>query len=197
MAHADTVLQHFIREDGSVKHIVSFNPENGQYIESFGGQGFGADSAWSRGQAWALYGMANTYKYTGETRYLRAAQRIANFFISALPEDFIPYWDCKLPDPQGQLRDTSAAACAASGMLELAKQLPQPEARIYAGWARKIIGSLTENYSTLEKLEYEGLLLGGTISQPNKEGANVSLIYGDYFYVECIVKLLGWSKTIF
>lgn len=197
MAHADTVLKHFIREDGSVKHIVSFNPENGQYIECFGGQGYAPDSAWSRGQAWALYGMVNTYKYTGEKRYLYAAQRIANFFITALAEDAVPYWDSKLPDTQGQIRDTSAAACAASGMLELIRCLPQPEGRVYGTWVSKILQSLTENYSTLDQLEYEGILRGGTISQPDKDGANVSLIYGDYFYVECFAKLLGWSKNIF
>jgi len=197
VAQADTVLKHFIREDGSAKHIVSFDPENGQYIECFGGQGYAPDSAWSRGQAWALYGMANCYKYTGDKRYLYAAQRIANFFISSLAEDAVPYWDCKLPDTKGQIRDTSAAACAVSGMLEMVKHLPDAEARIYSEWAGKILRSLTENYSTLDQLEYEGILRGGTISQPDKDGANVSLIYGDYFYIECFAKLMGWTGNIF
>jgi len=197
ITHADTVLKHFIREDGSVKHIVSFDPENGQYIECFRGQGYAPDSAWSRGQAWALYGMVNTYKYTGDKRYLYAAQRVANFFITALGEDAVPYWDSKLPDTKGQLRDTSAAACAASGMLELVRCLPCEEARIYASWASKILRSLTNNYTTLDQLEYEGILREGTASQPDKDGANVSLIYGDYFYIECFSKLKGWSENIF
>jgi len=197
IAHADTVLKYFIREDGSAKHIVRFDPENGQYLDCLTGQGYAPDSAWSRGQAWALYGMCNTYKYTGEARYLHAAQRVANFFISALAEDHVPFWDSKLPDTEGQLRDTSAAACAASGLLELTKCLPDGEARIYYSWAKKILHSLTENYSVLDQTDYEGILRGGTISQPDKDGANVSLIYGDYFYLECFAKLRGWSQNIF
>jgi unsaturated chondroitin disaccharide hydrolase len=56
-AHADTVVNHFIREDGSVNHIVSFDPLTGERIEAVGGQGAAPDSAWSRDAAWALHGM--------------------------------------------------------------------------------------------------------------------------------------------
>lgn len=196
-AHADTVLKYFIREDGSVNHIVTFDPESGSCTGVLGGQGNAPDSAWSRGQAWAIYGLANVYKYTGDSKYLKGAQRVAHHFMASLQEDYVPYWDFRLPDFEGEPRDTSAAACAASGMLEIAKQLPAAEARMYINCAHRIIRSLTENYSTLNRPEYEGLLLGGTSNKPSGKGINVSLIYGDYYYVECIAKLLQWKHDIF
>ncbi|WP_461205132.1 glycoside hydrolase family 88 protein [Clostridium sp. DL1XJH146] len=196
-AHADTVLKYFIREDGSVCHITSFDPESGDFIEALGGQGYGPDSAWSRGQAWALYGMANVYKYTGEIKYLRAAQKVANYFLAALGDDYVPCWDFRVNDLDGEPKDTSAASCAASGMLEIAKHLPKEEGRIYREKAEKIIFALTSKYSTFDNMDYEGLLLEGTGHRPANQNVNVSLIYGDYFYVECIAKLLGWKNNIF
>lgn len=196
-AHADTVLRNFIREDGSVKHIVSFDPVTGQEIEAIGGQGYGPSSAWSRGQSWAIHGMANTYKFTGDIRYLRAAQKVAHYFIACLAEDFVPHWDFRVPSLEGEPRDTSAAACAASGLLEIAAALPEEEGRIYRTWAVKILKSLTEKYSTFSKPEYEGILLEGTGHKPAGGNINVSLIYGDYYYVEAIAKLRGWERRIF
>ncbi|MDB5083175.1 MAG: glycosyl hydrolase family 88 [Bacilli bacterium] len=196
-AHADTVMNKVIRPDGSVPHITVFDPETGDVLEYVGGQGYSPSSSWSRGQAWAIYGMANTYKYTGDKRYLEAARRVAHYFISCLPEDYVSHWDFRVPDLTGEPRDTSATSCAASGLLEIAEHLPAEEGRIYRTAAEKMLRSLTENYSTLDRLEYEGILLAGTGSKPSNSNVNVSLIYGDYFYVEAVSKLLGWSHAIF
>lgn len=196
-AHADTVVKHFIRQDGSVCHIAVFDAESGDFIESLGGQGYGPDSAWSRGQAWALYGMANTYRYTKDVRYLKAAQRVAEYFIASLPENGVPYWDFRMESFENEPRDTSAASCAASGLIEIASQLPKEEGKFYLDTAKRMIDSLTKNYSTLDKPEYEGLLLGATGHKPAGQNINVSLIYGDYFYVEAVAKLSGWQHTIF
>ncbi len=97
MAHADTVLNYFIRTDGSVNHIVIFDPQTGEFESVNGGQGFAPNSAWSRGASWAIYGMALSYRYTGEARYLEAAKRVAHFFLANLPEDSVPHWDFRLP----------------------------------------------------------------------------------------------------
>jgi len=197
-AHADTVVKHFIREDGSVNHIVSFDPLTGEYIESLGGQGAAPDSAWSRGAAWALHGMANTYRYTGDTKYLRAAQRVAHYFLSMLPEDHVAHWDFRAADSlDGEPRDTSAASCAASGLLELADALPGIEGRPYRAAAERILLSLTQNYGTWDRPEHEAILVEGTGNKPANQNVNVSLIYGDYYYVEAIAKLLGWKTRIF
>jgi unsaturated chondroitin disaccharide hydrolase len=197
-AHADTVVDKFIREDGSVNHILSFDPQTGELIESLGGQGAGPHSAWSRGAAWALHGMANTYRYTGDTRYLRAAQRVAHYFLACLPEDAVPHWDFRAADSlDGEPRDTSAASCAASGLLELADALPGADGELYARAARRILLSLTRSYATWDRPEHEAILLEGTGNKPAGQNVNVSLIYGDYYYVEALAKLRGWKTRIF
>ncbi|WP_088104857.1 glycoside hydrolase family 88 protein [Halalkalibacter urbisdiaboli] len=195
--HADTTLQYGIRDDGSTSHILSFNPDTGEFIESVGGQGNAGDSAWSRGNAWALYGFANTYKHTGEVRYLNAAKRVAHHFIAALPEDYVPHWDFRLEQKENEPRDSSAGAIAASGLLEIADAVPANESGMYRVAALNILNSLTENYGTWEQPEHQGILLHGTSHKPADANVDVSLIYGDYYYVEAIAKLNGWKRRIF
>ncbi|SFS86871.1 glycoside hydrolase family 88 protein [Paenibacillus sp. 453mf] len=197
-AHADTVVRHFIREDGSAYHIVRFHPETGERADAIGGQGAAPDSAWSRGAAWALYGMTNAYTHTGDESYLRAAQRVANFFIAHLPEDGVPYWDFRADEEEGGIpRDSSAGACAASGLIDLAGHLPDQEGRGYLAAAERILGSLYQSYGTWDNSAHEGMLLQGTGNRPADENVNVSLIYGDYFFVEATAKLNGWKHRIF
>lgn len=193
--HTDTVLKYFLREDGSVNHIVSFNPETGEFIEALGGQGFGPDSAWSRGASWALYGLANAYRNTGDQRYLDGAKRAANYFIASLPDDHVPLWDFRTESAEGEPKDSSAGAIAASGLLEIARHVSVNEARLYRGKAERIIRSLTECYMAGEG--HEAILLHGTGYKPAGQNIDVSLIYGDYFYVEAIAKLNGWRRDIF
>jgi unsaturated chondroitin disaccharide hydrolase len=197
MKHADTALRYSIREDGSVNHILSFDPESGEFIEAIGGQGLAANSAWSRGTAWAINGFANTYRNTSEIRYLHAAKHVAHFFIASLPDDHVPYWDFRLDSLEGEPRDTSAAAIAASGLLEIAELVPASERRTYFDAAERILHSLTENYSTWDKPEHQAILIGGTGHKPAGNYIDGSLIYGDYYYAEAFAKLNGWKNRIF
>lgn len=197
-AHADTVVRQFIREDGSVNHIVCFDPRTGEQIESLGGQGASPRSSWSRGQAWALHGMANTYRYTGDVKYLLAAQRVAHYFLACLPDDHVPHWDFRAAEVlDGMPRDTSAASCAASGLIELAEALPPEEGAVYRRGAEKILLSLTQNYAPWDRPDFEAILTAGTGNYPAGSNIDVSLIYGDYYYVEAVAKLLGWKSRIF
>nr|WP_169082411.1 glycoside hydrolase family 88 protein [Paenibacillus sp. PL91]MBC9200760.1 glycoside hydrolase family 88 protein [Paenibacillus sp. PL91] len=196
--HADTIIKHFIREDGSVNHIVSFDPSSGEAIESLGGQGAGPNSAWSRGAAWALHGMANVYRYTGDKTYLYASQRVAHYFMAMLPADSIPHWDFRAAKSlDEEPRDTSAAACAASGLIELSEALPEIQGRPYREAAERILLSLTRSYGTWDRPEHEAILLSGTGNKPAGSNVNVSLIYGDYYYIEAVAKLMGWKRRIF
>ena len=195
--HASTIEKHFVRPDGTVNHIVVFDPKTGAVVEAKGGQGYGPESQWSRGQAWAIYGLANCYKYTKDEKYLNAAMRVANSFIAALPEDYVAYWDLRLPSVEGEPRDTSAAACAASGLIEIAKHLPKEKGRVYGEKAEKILESLTDNYSKIDDLSHEAILISATGHKPANSNVNVSIIYGDYFYLEAIAKLNGWNNNIF
>ncbi|MGG1552256.1 glycoside hydrolase family 88 protein [Paenibacillus ferrarius] len=195
MAHADTVLAHFVRPDGSVRHIVSFDPATGEFIESLGGQGFSPTSSWSRGQAWALHGLAAVYRYTGEARYLEGAKRVAHYFMANTAVDPVPVWDFRTADGD-TLKDTSAGSCAASGLLELAAAVPADEAELYRGQAIRMLDALTQDYADFEGAR-ESILREGTGHKPAGQNVDVGLIYGDYYYVEALAKLKGWAQRIF
>ncbi|MDG0809951.1 glycoside hydrolase family 88 protein [Cohnella rhizosphaerae] len=197
LLHADTSLRYSVRDDGSVNHIVSFDPESGEYLGSIGGQGNAPDSAWSRGTAWGLYGFAAAYGWTGDVKYLNAAKRIAHFFVAALPDDLVPYWDFRLDTAEGEPRDSSAAAIAASGLLDIASSVPPAERGIYLDSATRILASLTANYGTWDRPEHEGILIAATGHKPGNGCIDGSLVYGDYFYVEAVAKLNGWRHRVF
>jgi unsaturated chondroitin disaccharide hydrolase len=188
MAHADTVLKEFIREDGSTYHIVQFDPEIGQRVGELGGQGFASESAWARGAAWAIYGLALCYQYTKEDRYLQASKKVAHFFLANLPEDSVPYWDFRLPTQEAAPRDSSAAAIAASGMLLLATLLPVEEGRLYESSAKRIVKSLCDHYTVWDTSD-EAILQHGTGHWPANKNIDVGLIYGDYYFEEIYVLL--------
>lgn len=188
-AHMDTVLAHFIRPDGSVYHIVNFDPQTGEVEGKRGGQGYAPESAWSRGAAWAIHGLALAYHHTGKAEYLHAAQQVAHFFLAHLPEDHVPSWDFRAPADILHLRDSSAASCAASGLLLLASLVEPADAHVYHGGALRILESLYRNYGTWDDPAEQGLLLHGTSNYPEGRNIDVPLIYGDFFYVEALARL--------
>lgn len=190
-AHAETAMKYFIRDDGSAKHICVFDPVTGEYLENLGGQGYGVNSAWSRGNAWALYGFALSAMYTGRKDFLDTSKRVANFFISHLPEDYVPFADFKAPKETNIHKDTSAAACAASGLLLLSKLVDKDESEAYATAAEKILESLYNNYTDWE--HDEALLQKGCVAYfaENPDELETSLIYGDYFFLEALLRLNG------
>ncbi|MFA0087610.1 hypothetical protein [Vibrio sp. 10N.261.51.F12] len=190
MAHADTVLKEFIREDGSVRHMVEFDCFLGEVKQYHGGQGYNQDSAWSRGASWAVHGFALSYQYTKEERYLEAAMKTADFFIENLAEDSVPYWDFRAPIKTDTPRDTSAGACAASGLLLLSDLAPTADLRErYLVAANDMLNSLYQNYGTYNDDSKQGVLVGGTFNYPKGLGIDCSLIYGDYYFVEGLYRL--------
>ncbi|MGI2296070.1 glycoside hydrolase family 88 protein [Paenibacillus sp. GXUN7292] len=191
VAHANTVLKQFVRDDWTVPHIVSFNPETGEKIENLGGQGLGPDSAWSRGQAWAIYGFAIAARETGDQAYVTASKNIANYFLSHLPEDKVPYWDFRTADKDKHVRDSTAAACTASGLIELSKLIEdETEASFYYESAIAILKGLYDNYADFSDGQ-DAILTKGTVSYPVNRHVNVPIIYGDYYFLEALVKLRG------
>ena len=188
-AHIETVRTKFVREDGTVPHIVSFDPYTGEKIENLGGQGYSGDSVWSRGQSWALYGFSIAYRETRDPEYLKAAETIGNWIWEHLPEDLVPYWDFSAPKEQQFARDSSAAACMASGYLELSSlEDDQEKKQKYQNMTEQILQSLLEHYADFS-LENQGILQKGTVSFPNDRHINVPIIYGDYFLLEALMKL--------
>jgi unsaturated chondroitin disaccharide hydrolase len=188
--HANTIAQYLIREDGSSFHTFVFNPTTGTPIGGKTHQGYSDDSCWSRGQAWLIYGFSAAYHYTDDVKYLETAHKVADYFLNHLPEDGIPYWDFKLPSFAGEPRDSSAAAIAASGLLSLsALEKDTVLQEKYKLAALKLLQKLHENYETKPDDPQEGILTQGCSFKKNGNCGN-SLIYGDYFYMEALMKLL-------
>ena len=193
--HATTVCEKFVRADGSVNHILSFNPETGELIEPLGGQSSGPDGAWSRGSAWALYGLPLSYRNTKNPLFLETAKKVAEFYLANLPEDSVAHWDFRVPRNTDTPRDTSAAACGACGLLELAEFCDGAEKERYRTAAENILKSLTDNYSNLDNPDKQCLLNCGTGNLPGNSNINVGLIYGDYYYMEGISRLTGQTEV--
>lgn len=181
-AHADTTIKYFIDRDGAVRHQCFFNPENGEFIEALGGQGYSQTSAWSRGAAWAIYGFAMMYRYTKCERYLEASKKVAEFFIKNIQEDYVPVWDFRAPNKG--VKDTSAGAIAASGMLEI---FVHTDDAYYKEQAEKILIALSENYMTDDTRE--AVLDKATAFFGANENVEVGLIYADYYFTEAVYKL--------
>lgn len=189
--HADTVLKHTVREDGSCNHIVILDPENGEFVEAPGGQGYATGSAWSRGQTWALYGFALSYRHTKDMRYLNAAKRIAHYFIANVAAtNYIPLVDFRAPETP-VFWDTTAATCAASGLLEIAEWVPEEENALYRNAAVSILRSIDEKYCNWNVNE-DSIVEGGVAAYHSRNGDfNMPIIYGDYFFIEAIIRLRG------
>src|SRR5690606_9896521 len=112
VAHANTTLANHFREDFSSWHVIDYDPETGAVVHRHTHQGYAHHSAWSRGQAWALYGYTMCYRETNDIRYLLQAERIASVILNHpnLPEDMIPYSDSAAPEIPSAPRAVADAA---------------------------------------------------------------------------------------
>ncbi len=187
--HADTALEKIMRPDGSSRHIVIVDPESGEVLDAPAGQGAAQGSSWSRGQAWALYGFAISYAHTKDTRYLDAAKRAAHYFISnAALHGYLPLCDFRAPQTP-VLYDSTAGACAACGLLEIAKHVPDGEKPLYEKSALRILTAMEHKFCHWEESE-DGILYYGRVDYRSPErDEDVSVIYGDYFFVEAVFRL--------
>lgn len=194
MAHADTAVRDHIRGDGSVVHIVEHDLNTGDLVKTYGGQGYGEGSCWTRGQAWAVYGTILSYIHTGKKEYLDAAMRTANYFIAnCAPFDYKTPIDFRQP-PEPVYYDSTAGVCTACGLLEIAKCVSEAESKAYTEAAIKILKATAENWTNFEDNE-DSLVGMGSERYPHDEralkGLHIPIIYGDFFFVEAILKLKG------
>jgi len=189
LAHARTCLKHQVRPDFSTSHGADFDPETGEFIKLSTYQGLSADSCWSRGHSWSIYGFTDCYRATNDPVFLATARCLAEHALSRLPEDLIPYWDYDSLLIPHDVRDSSAAAILGSGLLSLASS--EADASLAQRWtlaAANILRSLWESYTSRESLE-PSLLIHATRSKP--EGyMDQGLIYGDYYFVEGLLRLI-------
>lgn len=194
MRHADMAIVDHVRPDGSVNHIVDHNPETGEVVNVYAGQGYAADSCWSRGLSWAIYGSVISYIHTQKKEYLDTAIKTANYFIANCAyTGYKPLVDFKQP-LEPVYYDSTAGLCAACGFLEIAKYVSDAEAKMYTEAAiniLKVVDCDWANYD--ENIDY---LVGmGTERYPHNEEelkkVHMPIVYGDFFYVEAMHKLRG------
>ena len=173
--HADTVMKNFVREDGSVHHIVELNPLTGQVVSIPIGQGYASGSSWSRGQAWAIYGFAVAYNYTQKTEYLDTAMKLLDKFM-AESKGKVPAWDFRLPEFEEKALDTSAAAIVLCGIIELEKHKTTLRLQKY----KQMLRDSLEEY-----IDYDEDVMGILREQ---NGRHHYTSYGDYFWIESFMK---------
>ena len=189
MKHADKAMTSHMRPDGSVRHISIHDPETGERINEEAGQGYAVGSSWSRGQAWAIYGYALSYIHTGKQEYLDTAKQAAHYFIANVCDDWLPKCDFRSPaDPV--YYDSSAGACAACGMIELAKIVPEYEKKFYLNAAINILKAIEKNFADWSK---DTDFVIGMSSRAYISEQNMNIIYADYYFTEAIYKLKGFE----
>ena len=195
LAHTATSMANLVRPDHSTYHTYFFDPETGAPVRGSTQQGYRDGSAWARGQAWGVYGMALAYFYTRDTKCIELFREVTDYFIARLPEDSIPYWDLTFIDGD-EPRDSSAAAIAACGMLAMAPHLEEKEAAHYRAVAEQLAAALVEHCAVRDPAVSNGLLLHGVYAKnspynpiPADRGVDECNTWGDYFYMELLTRL--------
>lgn len=192
-AHTRTCLTYSFRPDHSTYHTYFLDPETGKGLRGETCQGYRADSSWARGQAWAVYGLALSYRYTRNPELPALFDGALGYFLSRLPEDLVPYWDL-IFQSGSEPRDSSSASIVACGLLEMAR-LVEEKKEAYEEMAEKLMGSLVRSYRVRPGDKANGLVLHGTYSKKSpyntctEEGVDECVSWGDYFYLEALTRL--------
>lgn len=190
--HFNTTADVCCRPDASTHHTYYFDQETGAPVKGVTHQGASNDSAWARGQAWGIYGPMLTYTYKKNDKAMQLFKATTNFFLNHLPEDYVAYWDLCFTDGDDEPRDSSASAIAVCGILEALKHMDKddPLRPTYKNAVNRIMNSLIDNYITKDVPEANGLLLHATYSKPHGGGVDEMNIWGCYFYMEALHRLL-------
>jgi unsaturated chondroitin disaccharide hydrolase len=182
-AQVAKTLAHHLRDNGSVYHVYKFDAITGAALGGDTYQGLEPESSWSRGQAWAITGLAILAAMTGNKEYQRASERVADYFLSQLPEDGVPAWDFTAGGGD-QPKDSSAGAIAAYGFLNLS-HVTGDRRRIET--AARLLQALALTCGNGS--DRGGLLLHATADLPHGLGVDGSTIYGDYYYFKSLMAL--------
>jgi unsaturated chondroitin disaccharide hydrolase len=194
VAHCRTTERTLVRADGGTAHEGIFDPATGAFLRQSTHQGLRADSAWTRGLAWSLYGFGTVFTYTGDPADLQVAQRNADYYLARCPHDLIPPWDFDVPEGPDRIPDSSAAAIAASGLwnlAELTRAGDPARAKRYRSAGLTIIDNLcTDRYLAWSDPAWEGVLKHGVYHFHKKLGVDESVMWGEYFFLEAVDKVL-------
>ena len=190
MRHYEAACNNVIRDDASAYHTFYFDPETGEPLKGVTRQGYSDDSAWARGQAWGIYGIPLNYRYVKDDSAFNLFKGMTNYFLNRLPEDEVCYWDLIFTDGSNQSRDSSAAAIGVCGIHEMLKYLPEVESdkNTYRHAMHCILRSLIERYTAPEIKPGNPVLLHGVYSWHSGKGVDEGNIWGDYYYMEALMR---------
>ena len=188
--HYEAACNNVIRDDASAYHTFYFDPETGEPLKGVTRQGYSDDSAWARGQAWGIYGIPLNYRYVKDDSAFNLFKGMTNYFLNRLPEDQVCYWDLIFTDGSNQSRDSSAAAIGVCGIHEMLKYLPEVESdkNTYRHAMHCILRSLIERYTAPEIKPGNPVLLHGVYSWHSGKGVDEGNIWGDYYYMEALMR---------
>ena len=203
VTHAKTTEKYLVRKqgprimdrEGSVIHEGIFNPVRGEFRNLSTQQGYSPFSCWARGLAWAIYGFADTFLFTGDSFFLETAERCAGYYLENTPEGGVPFWDYGAPDIPDEPVDSSAAAIVAGAFWKLrgiegTKRGP----KTYGNAALQILSTLTsDEFLGTHDPAYEGILRHGVYHRPMNWGVDESVMWGDYFFMEALHSVLADS----
>jgi len=190
VSHAEKTMKNHFRADHSTYHVIGYDSATGTVISRGTHQGAADASCWARGQAWAVYGFTMTYRFTRDERFLRTAQQAADYFLSHLPADRVPYWDFQAPNIPNEPRDASAAAIAASALLELGTFVTDAALKAkYFGEAESMLRSLAGPAYLAEGTSSRGILNHSVGNKPSNTDVDVSLVYADYYFLEALARV--------
>jgi len=192
--HCLTTRKVLVRGDGSTSHEGLFDLSTGEFLRQSTHQGWRGDSSWARGLAWALYGFGTAYALTRDARFLQTAEACAGFYIERTPAHGIPPNDWDEPNPAVPY-ESSAAAIAASGLLNLSRLTTDvARARLYRDYALTILDTLTgPEFLADHTPSWEGILKHGIYHQRKGLGVDESVMWGDYFFLEALSKVMGYE----
>ncbi|KAA6329780.1 Unsaturated chondroitin disaccharide hydrolase [termite gut metagenome] len=191
ISHASKTMENHFRSDYSSYHVVSYDTITGQVEKKMTHQGYADESAWARGQAWALYGYVMMYRETKDSQYLEQAEHIATFLLNHpnLPADKIPYWDFNAPDIPDAKRDASAGAIIASALIELSRYVDADIAKVYLNVAEIQIRTLSSPAYFAEKGTNGNFILKHSVGHlSGNSEVDVPLTYADYYYIEALLR---------
>jgi len=186
--HAETSMRTLVRPDYSTFHVAVFDTTDGRFLKGVTHQGYADSSFWARGQAWGIYGFTMSYRESGKAAFLETAQKLADRFLAALPADTVPFWDFADPAIPDAPRDASAAAIAASALLELSTFVSaETDRQRYREAAEKLLQALsTPKYQSGK--QNQALLNHSVGHKPNHSEIDASIIYADYYYLEALMR---------
>lgn len=193
--HYHTTMKYLIREDGSSFHHYQFDPTTGKPVKGVTLQGHADDSCWSRGHSWLLYGFPIAYSYTNNEEIIDVHRDIANFYLNKLAKNNIPYWDMDFTEGSDEPRDASAGAVTVCGFLEMSRRIADEERKqILTNAAAAQMNALIDSCEAHG--DEDGLIVKVTHFRPPLRGVEECAVYGDYFYMEALMRYLNpdWKR---